>query len=88
VTFKAIELNAATRQRTGREYNLERETRQSAIEELLHVLGVSEEDSRVDPTRTLVEVGGALWTLVTTRPKAEATSASLRRAGAKHKRVR
>lgn len=88
MSFKAIEVSAATRQRTGREYLLDSSTRQSAVDELLHVLAISVENARVDPTRTLVEVEGALWTLVAARPKPEATSASLRRAGAKHKRVR
>ena len=88
MSFKAIELNAATRQRTGREYHLQADTRQSAIDELLQLLNVTVEDARADPTRTLVEVGSALWTLVAVRPKADTTSSSLRRAGAKHKRVR
>ncbi len=88
MSFKAIELEAASRQRTGREYVLQGETRQSAIDELLTGLSVSVDHVRVDPTRTLVEVDGALWTLVPIRSPSESISPSLRRGGAKHKNVR
>jgi hypothetical protein len=52
------------------------------------VLGASRSDARIDPTRTLVEVNAKLWTIVATATPASADSPSLRRAGAKHKRVR
>ena len=86
--FKAIELDAATRRRTGREYALSGDTRQAAIDELLRQLGTSPAEARVDPTRTLVDVGGALWTIVGARADAARAAPGLRRAGAKHKRVR
>ena len=86
MSFKAIELDAATRQRTGREHQLDCGTRQEALDELLRILAVK--DARVDPSRTLVEVEGALWTLVAARPPVDDVNSSLRRAGAKHKRVR
>ena len=86
--FKAIELDAATRRRTGRELALSVETRQAAIDDLLRQLGKRPSEARVDPTRTLVDVGDALWTIVGARAGAARDAPGLRRAGAKHRRVR
>jgi hypothetical protein len=87
--FKAIELDAASRQRTGREFTLEADHRQAAIDALLGRLHVAPEAAVVDPSRTLVRIGERLWTLVRTAAAAErATDPSLRRGGAKHKQVR
>jgi hypothetical protein len=87
--FKAIEVDAASRQRTGRELTLEADNRQAAVEALLAELGVAPETAVVDPSRTLVRIGERLWTLVRTTPVQEpGLSGSLRRAGAKHKQVR
>jgi hypothetical protein len=88
VVFHAIEVDAASRQRTGRTYALDVETRQAAIDELLRRLGRTLLEARVDPTRTLVEVNGSLWTIVAARAAAPPEAAGVRRAGAKHKRVR
>ena len=85
--FKAIELHAASRARTGREYQLDAASRQAAVEDLLRVLNVPASEARVDPTRTMVEVGQHLWTLIALRQTEEIADPS-RRAGAKHKRVR
>jgi hypothetical protein len=87
--FKAIEVNATSRQRTGREFTLAADTRQAAIDALLVELQISPEAAVVDPSRTMVRIGEQLWTLVSA-PKVteESASSSLRRAGAKHKRVR
>jgi hypothetical protein len=87
--FKAIELDATSRQRTGREYVLAADNRQAAIDALLALLGVRVEDARIDPTRTLVHVESRLWTLVMlAAPPRSGESSAMRRAGAKHKRVR
>jgi hypothetical protein len=87
--LKAIQLDRSTRQRTGRDLMLRASTRLEAVEELLATLGLRAEDARVDSTRTLVEVAGQLWTLVASPASdAPAVSPSLRRAGAKHRRVR
>jgi len=89
MTYKAIELDAASHRRTGQEYALAAENRQEAIAELLRLLNATLEAARIDPSRTLVEVNAKLWTIVGSQsatPSAE--SPSLRRAGAKHKRVR
>jgi hypothetical protein len=88
--FKAIEVDATSHQRTGRELALEAETRQAAIDTLLLQLGVAPGSAIVDPSRTMVRLGDRLWTLVSVAAANEPTdaSASLRRAGAKHKRVR
>ena len=86
--FTAIELDAATRRRTGRELALSVDTRQAAIADLLRQLGNSPSEARVDPTRTVVEVGGSLWTIVGARPGVARDAPGLRRAGAKHRRVR
>jgi hypothetical protein len=90
MSFKAIELDAQTRQRTGREFTLTADTRQAAIDQLLEHLAVTADQARVDPTRTLVRVADRLWTLVIVRssvmPGADAPS--VRRGGAKHKHVR
>ena len=88
MSFKAIELHANTRQRTGREYALESANRQQAVDELIRLLRVESGDVRVDPTRTMVHLGATLWTIVTTATRIEDVPSSLRRAGAKHKRVR
>jgi hypothetical protein len=88
--FKAIELNPGTRQRTGREIGLESQTRQAAVDELLRLLEVDAAHVRVDPTRTMVQLPTQLWTIVgasRSLPSDEPSSA-LRRAGAKHRRVR
>jgi len=88
-TFKAIELDPASRQRTGREHVLEADTRQSAVDALLALLGMPSTAARVDPTRTLVQIESQLWTIVAAASSPSASEASsLRRAGAKHKRVR
>ena len=87
--FKAIQLDPGTRQRTGREFALTAETRQAAVDELLALLQVNVSDVRIDPTRTLVQLPSELWTIVggSILP-ATADPAGLRRAGAKHRRVR
>jgi hypothetical protein len=86
--FKAIELDAVSRQRTGQEYGLAAENRQEAITELLRLLDATLEAARIDPSRTLVQVNSRLWTIVGSRADGSGESPSLRRAGAKHKRVR
>jgi hypothetical protein len=88
-TFKAIELDAVSRRRTGQEYALTAKNRQEAITELLRLLNSTPEAARIDPSRTLVQVNAQLWTIVGLNAAAPAAeSPSLRRAGAKHKRVR
>jgi hypothetical protein len=86
--FRAIEVDPTSRERTGRELELVAETRQSAITELLEVVEARLEEVEVDPSRTVVKIGARLWTLVSTRPQAAGDAPALRRAGAKHKRVR
>jgi hypothetical protein len=89
ISFKAIQLDAATRQRTGRQFVLAAVSRQAAVEELLALLNANTSDARIDPTRTLVQLSAELWTIVGV-PSAPPTteSSGLRRAGAKHRRVR
>jgi hypothetical protein len=88
-SFRLIELHPRTKQRTGRQYDLSAETRQAALDESLGLLGATPETAVVDPTRTLIQAGNELWTLVgTTAGAAGGDSSALRRAGAKHKRVR
>jgi hypothetical protein len=86
--FKAIEVDATSHQRTGRELALEADNRQAAVESLLKQLGVGPQAAIVDPSRTMVRLGDRLWTLVSVAAAPTEDSASLRRAGAKHKRVR
>jgi hypothetical protein len=86
--FKAIELDPISRRRTGREYVLSVENRQEAIAALLRLLEATLDQARIDPSRTLVEVNSQLWTIVGSGGAPPAESPSLRRAGAKHKRVR
>jgi hypothetical protein len=86
--FKAIEVDATSHQRTGREVSLSADNRQAAVEALLNELGVPQESAIVDPSRTMVRLGDRLWTLVSAAATPTEDSASLRRAGAKHKRVR
>ncbi len=89
MTFKAIQLDAVTRQRTGRELVLAAETRQAAVDELLALLQVTAGAARIDPTRTLIQLPGELWTIVGGSVSPPTTDpAGLRRAGAKHRRVR
>ena len=87
-TFKAIELDLVSKQRTGREHALDAQTRQAAIDRLLEILGVTREHARIDPSRTLVQVDAQLWTIIGLVPAVSDESAAQRRAGAKHKRVR
>jgi hypothetical protein len=86
VAYKAIELNAETHQKTGRELTLQAATRQEAVALLLDALSVAESEARVDPTRTMVAIGASLWTLVA--PRATEAATPDRRGGAKHKQVR
>lgn len=86
--FKAIELDPVSKQRTGREHALSFESRREAIDELLNLLGATRGAAQIDPTRTLIEVNGQLWTIVGFPAPRTTDSPSLRRAGAKHKRVR
>jgi hypothetical protein len=67
---------------------LEAETRNAAVDGLLSVLGVARDAARIDPSRTLIEVNAQLWTIVALAAPKTIESPSLRRAGAKHKRVR
>jgi hypothetical protein len=56
---------------------------------LLGLLEATRDAARIDPSRTLIEVGSQLWTIVAMAAPADAADApGLRRAGAKHKRVR
>lgn len=88
-SFRLIELHPRTKQRTGRQYDLGGESRQAALDEALALLGATAATALVDPTRTLIQVSNQLWTLVgTTAAPAGGESSALRRAGAKHKRVR
>jgi hypothetical protein len=87
--FKAIELDGITRQRTGREVQLDVDTRQAAVEALLAQLGVAPTVATVDPSRTLVLVGDTRWSIVAVKQQAQITeSPGLRRGGAKHEQVR
>ncbi len=86
--FKAIEVDPLSRQRTGRELVFDTETRQAAIDALLDSLGVPADSARIDPTRTLVDLDGHRWTIVAIPSLEGSVPPSVRRAGAKHKRVR
>jgi hypothetical protein len=89
--FKAIEIESASRRRTGREFELAAETRQGAIDGLLAQLGKTADQAQVDPSRTIVRIDASLWTIVALSSRSEAPQTErpeLRRAGAKHKRVR
>ena len=88
IFFKAIQVDRGTHQRTGREFALAAETRQAAVDELLVLLQVNASEVRIDPTRTLVQLPAELWTIVGASPSADEPAGSLRRAGAKHRRVR
>jgi hypothetical protein len=89
-TFRAIELDRTSRKPTGRRHTLDGRGRDEAIAALLGVLGVAPESARVDPSRTLVDLGGSLWTLVNTSAgqAGQSEPPALRRAAAKHRRVR
>jgi hypothetical protein len=86
--FKAIELDGITRQRTGREFQFEVDTRQAAVDALLSHLEVAPEAATVDPSRTLVLVGDTRWSIVSVTRTIVTEPPSLRRGGAKHKQVR
>jgi hypothetical protein len=86
--FKAIELDPVSKQRTGREHPLGAETRREAIDELLALLDAPRAAAQIDPTRTLIQVNAQLWTIVGFPAPRSSESPSMRRAGAKHKRVR
>jgi hypothetical protein len=86
-TFRAIELDRRSRKPTGRRQELEADGRDGAIAALLAVLHASPEAARIDPTRTLVDLGSAMWTIVAMGNATISESATLRRAGAKHRRV-
>lgn len=88
--YKAIEVDPVTRRRTGREHVLDAASRDAAIVALLRLLGLSRDAALVDPSRTLLQVDGQRWTLVAVPSDAPASAepGGVRRAGAKHKRVR
>ena len=86
--FKAIETDPRTRQRTGRTFAFEADSRDEAIAALLGALGVAPEAAHADPGRTLVELDGLRWTIVAVSESEQQVTPSLRRAGAKHKHVR
>ena len=88
-SFKAIELDRTSRRPTGRAELLDGRGRDAAIAALLDRLGLSPAQARTDPTRTLVDLGTSLWTIVRLNEIVAATEPpELRRAGAKHRRVR
>ena len=87
--FKAVELERTPRRRTGRELVLEADSRQAAVDALVQALGVPPETAHADPTRTLIQVGEKLWTIVPQAdPSDRGASPAQRRSGAKHKHVR
>jgi len=86
--FKAIELDGITRQRTGREFQFDVDTRQAAVAALLSRLEVPPEAATIDPSRTLVLVGDTRWSIVNVTRTVLEEPSSLRRGGAKHKQVR
>ena len=57
---------------------------------VVHNREVGARDVRIDPTRTLVQLPAELWTIVglSSTPPPMTEGAGLRRAGAKHRRVR
>jgi hypothetical protein len=55
---------------------------------LLLELGKTAEQAQVDPSRTVVRIEASLWTIVAVSARSETVRPELRRAGAKHKRVR
>src|SRR5258708_12587903 len=65
-SFKAIQLDPVSRQRTGLEHVLAADTRQTAIEALLGLLGASRESAQIDPSRTLLRVHDHLWPIIAT----------------------
>lgn len=89
-TFRAIELDRTSRKPTGRRHTLEGRGRDEAIAALLALLGLAPAAAQVDPSRTLVDLGTSLWTLVNTSPASAASTEppGLRRAAAKHRHVR
>lgn len=88
-SYKAIELDPVSKQRTGLQHQLVAGTRQEAVDELLGLLRLTLETVRIDPSRTLIQFDDQLWTIVGTTVLPDASeSAALRRGGAKHKRVR
>ena len=87
-TFRAIEVERASRRPTGRRHELEASTRDEAIAALLSELGVDATSARIDPTRTMVDLGPSLWTIVGIAATSVTESPGLRRAAAKHRRVR
>jgi hypothetical protein len=87
-TYKAVELERAGRAPTGRTLELVASTRQEAIALLLKLLEVGPDDVQVDPSRTIVVVNGQPWTLVKRAVRGGVDPPGLRRAGAKHRRVR
>jgi len=64
--------------------------RQAAVDELLGLLQVNASEARIDPTRTLVQLHSRLWTIVGVSDASLPAQdpSALRRAGAKHRRVR
>jgi hypothetical protein len=86
--FRAIELDRLSRKPTGQRHELDAPGRDGAIAALLDLLHVAPDTARIDPTRTLVDVGTSMWTIVSVTRASVSESAGLRRAGAKHRRVR
>ena len=64
------------------------QSRMAAIEALLSLLGKTSGDAQVDPSRTVVRIEASLWTIVAVSASSETVRPEVRRAGAKHKRVR
>lgn len=87
-TYKAVELERVSRAPTGRSLELVASTRQEAIALLTKLLDVQQDAVQVDPSRTLLIVNGQPWTLVKRAVSGGIDPPTLRRAGAKHRRVR
>ena len=87
-TFHAIELDRVSRKPSGRRLVLEAPSRDAAIATLLEQIEASADTARIDPTRTMVDLGTALWTLVSISSASISESSNLRRAAAKHRHVR
>jgi hypothetical protein len=87
--FRAVEVDARTRQPTGLVHELAAASRPAAVDQLLGILGQPASAARIGPNARIIQLGERAWLIVAVgdTPSAPEVGPHLRRAGAKHRRT-
>ncbi|MBV9358822.1 MAG: hypothetical protein JO023_25220 [Chloroflexi bacterium] len=87
--FRAVEVDARTRQPTGLVHELAAASRAAAVDQLLGILRQPAGAARIGPNARIIQLGDRAWLIVAVGETAPAREVAprLRRAGAKHRKT-